>query len=167
MSLTYSKRWNELKYLFVIIILYELLQAFVRFQHGKVLYKKAQKIAKQNGMDLIVIGKMVVSLGNVFHIFFFIRKPLFNGRSNLFSIVDQTAMKYTNKNVGRVGHDGNTPFFKKDMIVLSEWNRYGRVKKAYRDKKTNKVIVMVSYWATNIPKTWENVMKLLSVTKNF
>ena len=56
MSLIYSERWKDLKYLFVIIILYELLQAFVRFQRGKVLYKKAQNIAKQNGMDLIVIG---------------------------------------------------------------------------------------------------------------
>ena len=87
---------------------------------------------------------MVVSLGNVFHIFFLL--------GNLFSMVDQTAMKYSSKNVE---HGGHTPFFKKDMIVLSEWNRYGRVKKAYRDKKTNKVIVMVSYWAMNIPKTWE------------
>jgi hypothetical protein len=56
-------------------------------------------------------------------------------------------------------HEGycvhKTPFFKKDMVVLSPWNRHGRVKKAFKDKTLNKVIVMVDYYASDIPSSWE------------
>ena len=45
------------------------------------------------------------------------------------------------------------PFFYKGAIVLSEWNRYGTVSKAF--KENEKVIVMVKYYAKDIPNTWE------------
>ena len=45
------------------------------------------------------------------------------------------------------------PFFYKGAPVLSEWNRYGTVSKAF--KENGKVIVMVKYYAKDIPSTWE------------
>lgn len=45
------------------------------------------------------------------------------------------------------------PFFHKGKTVLSEWNRYGTVFKAF--KENGKVIVMVKYYAKDIPSTWE------------
>lgn len=47
----------------------------------------------------------------------------------------------------------NQPFFYKGATVLSEWNRYGSVSKAF--KENGNVIVMVRYYAKDIPSTWE------------
>ena len=47
----------------------------------------------------------------------------------------------------------NKSFFYKGATVLSEWNRYGTVSKAF--KKNENVIVMVKYYAKDIPSTWE------------
>ena len=45
------------------------------------------------------------------------------------------------------------PFFYKGARVLSVWGRYGTVRKVFKEKE--KVIVMVAYYARDIPKTWE------------
>ena len=46
----------------------------------------------------------------------------------------------------------NKVFFHKGATVLSEWNRYGTVCKVL--KKGEKVVVMVKYYAKDIPTTW-------------
>jgi hypothetical protein len=57
------------------------------------------------------------------------------------------AIKKTSQNTKR------QPFFYKGATVLSEWNRYGIVRKAFKENK--KVIVMVAYYAKDIPTTWD------------
>lgn len=47
------------------------------------------------------------------------------------------------------------PFYAKNMTVLSPWNKLGIVRKAFKDKRTHKVIVMVAYYAKDLPPTWE------------
>ena len=45
------------------------------------------------------------------------------------------------------------PYFYKGATVLSEWNKCGTVRRAF--KENEKVIVMVAYYAKDIPATWE------------
>jgi len=57
------------------------------------------------------------------------------------------AIKKTQKNTKK------QPFFHRGATVLSEWNRYGMVHKAF--KENGKVIVMVAYYARDLPATWD------------
>ena len=58
-------------------------------------------------------------------------------------------------NMSSINKRNNTrqPFFYKGARVISEWGRYGTVRKAFKEKE--KVIVMVAYSARDIPKMWQ------------
>ena len=58
-----------------------------------------------------------------------------------------------NKTFGAIQKENKTPFFHEGATVLSQWNKYGTVREAFKEKE--KVIVIVAYYARDIPSTWE------------